>query len=150
MSATIPSNSGVGPITSAFSGGSSSPDAGVYYATPPIGEPPREGSIERDEILNTWPGVDWVGTKNLGKRGRKIIFDIIIVAASKTAVEAAANTIKDAASASARYTVQTDGGTARPGCKLVRGSGQITRWFTIGTMICANLELAFVQLSDSN
>ena len=149
MAATIPGVASLEPFDTAFTD-PSSPTAGSYYAVPPIGEPGRESAADYEELMNTWPGVDNVGIKRLGFRGRKLMFDVVIVGASKSACETTKNTILDAASALARYTAKVDGGTSRPGCKLVKGSGNITRWFTIGTKICCILELHLIQLSDSN
>lgn len=150
MSATIPGHASLAAFPTAFSGGSSTPTAGVYYAVPPMGEPGREGVPEYEEILASFPGVDGVGTKRLGFRARKIVFEIIIVGADRSACETSKNAIFDAATALARYSVKVEGGTERQGCKLVRGAGIPERSYTITDKICLVVPLVFIQLSETN
>lgn len=133
----------------AFAGAVSTPAAGVYTALPPYGGPPREGSPEYEEILVTFLGVDGVGTKQGGFRGRDIDIDIVIADTSKANVETARNALLALLPTTSRVSVTVPGGTARPGCKLKRGSGKVEEWFTIGTAICCRLTLNIRQMSLS-
>lgn len=103
---------------------------GTYYALPPVGNPPLEGDAEYDELPVAFAGVDGVGTKNLGFRGRDITIDLLFVQASEAAAQTAKNALI-AALRVARFSVTVPGGTARPGCRLKRGGFSDGRWLTI-------------------
>lgn len=126
------------------------PANGVYTAIDKLGRPPLEGSPEYEELLVTYFGISGVGTKQGGFRGRDIEIDMVIVNASKSAVESARNTLLATMPTTSRFSVTVPGGTARAGCKLKRGSGQVKEWFTIGTKYCCTLTLNIRQMSETS
>lgn len=131
----------------AYNGGVTTPAAGVYTALPPYGLPPWEASPEYEEMPITYLGLDGVGTKQGGFRGRNIGVDIVIIGAAKSDIETSKNALFAAMPTTSRFSVTIPGGTARPGCKLVRGSGEIKDWSTLDGKILACLMLRIRQMS---
>jgi len=134
----------------AYNGGVTTPTAGVYTALPPYGLPPSESSPEYEELLVTFAGISGVGTKQMGFRGRNIVVDLVIVGATKSAVESSKNTLFGTMPTTSRFSVTIPGGTARPGCKLVRGSGMIKDWSTLDGKILGCLQLQIRQMSEES
>ena len=125
--------------------------AGTYTALAPYGSPPREGSAEYEEMLITFLGISGVGRKFGEFRGRNITIDIVIVGASKSACETSRNTLLGTMlPPTSRFSVTVPNGTARAGCTLVRGSGQVREWQTLDGKILALLTLDIRQLSETN
>lgn len=152
--ATTTSIAGTGysSFEAAFGGNVSTPAAGVYTALPPYGSPPRESSAEYEELPIIFFGVSGVGTKggNSDFRGRNFIIDMIIAGATKAAIETSRNALLATMAPNARFSVTVPGGTARPGCKLVRGSGEVKDWINLGGNIICTLTLNIRQMSLSN
>lgn len=134
-------------LEAAYGAGATSPTAGIYTALPPYGQPPWEASPEYEEMLVTYLGLDGVGTKQGGFRGRNIGVDIVIIGASKSDIETSKNALFAAMPTTSRFSVTIPGGTARLGCKLVRGSGEVKDWSTLDGKIVACLMLRIRQMS---
>ena len=139
------------PITSGFTSATKELVAGTYYAVGgQYGEPPRIASPEQEEMIVTFVGVDGVGSKQAGYRGQNITCDIVIAGANKTATEGSLETLLNSMPTNVRFDVTPPGGAVIHGCKLVRGSGRPSRWFTIGNQICCALTLDLRSWSTSN
>ena len=137
------------PINEAFQPGGVITSDG-YYAIDPIGEPPREGPPEYEEVEVSFPGVDGVATKRLGFRGRSIWATLVFVGTDKADVQTLVETATTAFAVQARYEVKLPGGSARPGCKLARGQAIQTHWAKFDTHIYCVMEVHFRQLSLAN
>lgn len=134
-------------VEGSYGAGATSPTAGVYTALAPYGDPPQEGSAEYEEIPVSYLGVDGVGTKQGGFRGRNLTIDMVIIGATKSACMSSHATLLATMPTTSRFSVTVPGGTARPGCKLLRGSGKITKWETLDNKIVALLTLEIRQMS---
>lgn len=136
-------------LTAAFNAGQQ-PTSGTYYVLAPFGEPPLAGPPEYEEVEVSFPGVDGVATKRLGFRGRNIWAMLIVIGASKAAVQSSVNTMQSSFAQQARYTISMPGGTQYQGCKLARGAATQTSWSTIGDKVCCIVACQFRQLSLQN
>jgi hypothetical protein len=134
-----------------FSSATSELVAGVYTALPPYGEPPRIGADESEQMLITYVGVDNVGGKPCGFRGKTVQVDFVVAGSTKSACEGSLETLLNGLSPiTSRYSITPPGGAQIQGCQLARGSGRPSRWFTIGNQICCLLTLDFRSLSKTN
>lgn len=123
------------PLTAADPGDAGAWTPGTYYALPPIGRAPREADPEYDERDVAFAGVDGVGTKRLGFRGRDIDADLVFLAADAASARAARDGLL-AALRAGRFGATVPGGTARPSCRLRRGGFRDVRSFTLGGRYC--------------
>lgn len=126
------------------------PLAGTYYALEPYGEAPRASAPEYEELAVTFPGVDGVGIKRFGFRGRDVFATLCIIGADKAAVETAWTALSTSVTQLARYSITMPGGTVYQGCKLVKGGGRVTRFINFNTFIMGVVDLDFRQLSVTN
>jgi hypothetical protein len=137
------------PITDACA--TNGPDAGVYYALPPYGHPPRIGPEENDWETIEFPAIDGCWTKDRGFRRRGIQIQLVIVGTSKADAEGRYLACQGNFIQRARYTIQFPGGNSFQGCKLVTGQADLISedaWqggYCIVVMSCL-----FVQLSRTN
>lgn len=136
-------------FASGFNAANGYPTTGNYYALPPFGNPPRVGVPRRDFRKIMFPGVNYVGTKDYGLREAAISIELISVAASATAAESARNTLANALSAVARFTISIKG-VSYPGCKLMPGGAVTSGQFCLGGQVCMVLSCSFEQLSNAN
>lgn len=134
----------------AWNGGGITPADGTYTACDKLGRPPMEGPPEYEEIPVNFLGVDGTAFKQGGFRGRDVTIDIIIIAASPTAREVARNALLALFPNTSRITVTIPGGTARPGCKLIRGGANVKENFSIGGKFCLSMTLQIRQFSLVN
>lgn len=133
----------------AFVANATTPAAGQYYAIPPWGKPPTEGSFQYQEQHITFPGVlDAMGTKRIAFGPRQISCDLIVVGASKAAAAGNAATLLTAMNQVQRYTISLPDGVSRPGCKLA--SAQQDDWvFGFANAYAVLLSCTFNQLQVS-
>ena len=122
---------------------------GWYFAMPPVGPVPSEGEAEYDLMPIHIPGVDGMGTKNMGFVGRDIDAVVVYLAASESAAETAKNTFLALLGPTLRVSVTVPGGTARPSCKLKRGGAKTLGWFTMNSRHGLILQLNLRQLGLS-
>lgn len=108
------------PISPISDAGTETVAAATYYAIDPIGKPPAEGDPEYEEMPVSFAGVDGVGTKGLGFRGRDIYVEVLFVATSKANARTAKNSLITTMR-NARFSVTVPGSTARPSCRMVPG-----------------------------
>lgn len=121
------------------------PTAGYYYATPPFGNPPYEGAAEYQDLEITLPGVDGIGIKRLGFRGRPIYARLAFVGLTKAQVEQNKNTMFDLWTQLASFSITLPGGTQRPSCRIVHGSASRGEWEYIGGRFVLFVDVAFRQ-----
>ncbi len=115
---TLPSG-GYSPLSSAWGADPSIPTDGAYYLMKPYGLPPREAGLTYQDLDIAFVGKAGTATKRFGGRQRFILGDLMLIAASDSALETLKNSIIDACNVLARYSVSVPGGTTRTGCKLV-------------------------------
>lgn len=116
---------------------------GVYYALPPFGMPPQEHAPIYQELQVTYPGVDGIGVKRMGFRGRPITCDMVVLAASKSDCETYKNALFAALTPLASFSVQVPEGTLRTNCRLLGGTA--TGWSTWGGLIALTVRLELMQ-----
>ena len=126
------------------------PLAGVYYSLDPFGEAPRASAPEYEELSVTFPGVDGVGIKRFGFRGRDIFITLCLIGADKAAVENQWLVINASITQLNRFTIVLPGGTTFQGCKLVKGGGRLIRHINFNNYILGIADLELRQLSVSN
>ncbi len=135
--------------------------AGIYTALKEVGgQPPMEGADEYEELPVTFLGVSGVGLIWGDFRGRDISVDLVFVNTSKANVETARNGLitgmQSGSAPPARFSVTVPGGSARAGCKLMRGGVQPISWFTLCSSIggtrffCQLVRFHLRQMSTSN
>lgn len=136
-------------LTQAFAVGTDFPAAGIYYVLPPYGEPPNETARKYEELVISFPGVDGLGIKRLGFRGRLLRVQLLIAGASKAAAETNHNTVCANVEGLARYDITLPGGTVRHGYRLVPGA-LTQQWLPSigGAFICLDT-LNFLQCSEN-
>lgn len=66
-------------FTAAFPGGQGFPDAGIYYALPPFGQPPSFGLMSQEIQKIPFVGINGQGRKIFGDRSRPIWMDFIVI-----------------------------------------------------------------------
>lgn len=138
------------PLDQCWTQGGGKPLAGLYYALDPYGEAPRAGAPEYEELPVTFPGVDGVGLKRFGFRGRDINATICVIGATKAACETTWAAFGTSITQLARYTITMPGGTVLQGCKLTRGGGRLVRWVNFNTWIMGIADCDWRQLSTTN
>jgi len=112
--------------------GAATPLEGVYYALPPYGDAPCEDAPEYEDVQMSFPGVDGVGIKRLGFRGRNIRVTLVILGMTKANCEARKDTLFASLTPLARFSITLPGGTARPGCRLLPGGASSESWSSVG------------------
>lgn len=127
-------------------GGIEGPVAGTYYAIGDLGSPPHEGPPLYAELEVVFPGVDGVGTKRMGFRGRMITCRLIFVDEDKTGCETRKNALFAAITPLASFSVRVPGGTTRPSCRIVSGAGNSGSWLQMGGMMCLVVDLELKQM----
>lgn len=140
-----------GELASAFSGvginqGTTGPVDGVYFATGEWGNPPQEGAPEYQDLEITLPGVDGVGIKRLGFRGRPIYARLAFVGGNKATCEGYKGAFFDAITQLASFSITVPEGTARPSCRIVHGSASQGQWAYMGGKFVLLVDVAFRQL----
>lgn len=148
--ATVINGVSYNAIASAFPGGASSPTAGSYYATPPLAESPGESAIKNNDLHISFAAINGVGRKRMNSIGREIYLTLVVCGTSVGDCESKKNAVISNIAGLARFSVTSDGGTARPGCVAIEGSVRSSKRFTMGTAVCCLIQMAFQQLSDSN
>lgn len=123
--------------------------AGIYYAKDILGNPPFEGNPEYEEMPIAYAGIDGIGTKNLGFRGRDINLELISLGSTQTIAKGAINTLLATLTPGLRVSVTVPGSSARPSCKLKRDGCKELSWFTFGGMCAIKFSLAIRQLGLS-
>jgi hypothetical protein len=123
---------------------------GVYTALAPYGEPPVIGSPETEEMMVTYFGLDGIGGKQGGFRGRDLTVELISAAITKATAQSQIDSIINGMPTSARFSVTIPGGSALQGWKLKRGGGRVKRWFTLGGLVCGLFTLELRQWSSTN
>ena len=126
--------------------GTDGPLKGKYYATGEYGNAPFEGAPEYQDLEITLPGVDGIGIKRLGFRGRPIYVRVVFVGADKTEAETEKNTFFNLITPLASFSITLPGGTARPSCRIVHGSAGQGQWQYMGGMYCLLVDMQFRQM----
>jgi len=121
------------------------PADGVYFATGEWGNPPQEGAPEYQDLEITLPGVDGVGIKRLGFRGRPIYARMAFIGATKADCETAKNAFFSAITPLASFSITVPEGTARPSCRIVHGSASQGQWAYMGGKFVLLVDVAFRQ-----
>lgn len=135
--------------TEIWSGGASTPIAGIYYSVDTLGEEPSFSPVIEDRREISLPGLDWTAEKTYGKR-KAILYINLIVIATLTNLRANVKALHAALAVNARYTI-TINGTPFPGCKLdIPATGRGQRKNFNGGMVGELIPYVFKQLSDSN
>lgn len=119
------------PLHTAYTGGV--PANGTYFPNSPVGTPPYETHEQKDEREIAFPGRDSFGTKNYGKRGRRIFCEMVFISTTKSNVETLKNTLFGNLESATSFSVTVPGGTPRPSCRLKRPNGiGVGEWFNPG------------------
>ena len=127
-------------------GGINGPVPGVYYALGDLGSPPTEGPPMYSELEVVFPGLDSIGIKRMGFRGRMINCRLLFVAADKAGVETAKNAFFALITPLASFSITVPGGTARPSCRLVSGAGNSGTWLQMGGRLVLAVDMEFKQM----
>lgn len=122
------------------------PASGSYFATGEWGNPPQEGAPEYQDLEITLPGVDGVGIKRLGFRGRPIYARMAFVGDTKAGCETAKNDFFSNITALASFSITVPDGTARPSCRIVHGSASQGQWAYMGGKFVLLVDVAFRQM----
>ncbi len=124
--------------------------AGLYYALPPLGEPPTAGEPIYDESHVSFPGRDFVGIVRSGRSTRRIWADLVIIN-SLSASGAVRKTLLESLKQLARYTVTLPNGDSYDGCRLMAELGPPTVMnIASGYIAICYHSVCFESLSDSN
>jgi len=121
---------------------------GTYYAHGDVAPAPVESAPLYHELEVSFPGVDGVGIKRMGFRGRHIKGTLCVAQASKTDAETVKNTLFAAITPLASFSVTIPGGTARSNCRLVPGSGQPRGWLLLAGMYVLLVDVEFRQMRE--
>lgn len=122
--------------------------AGTYYQIEPMGTGPVEGAANYEESHVTYPGVNGMGIKRFGFRGRIITVEMCFLGLTKTACETAKNAFNTSITGLASFAIQVPGGTARSFCRLQ--SCQPIGWRQWGVdklMLCVKYD--FLQVREN-
>jgi hypothetical protein len=122
------------------------PVAGTYYATGEFGNPPYEGPAQYQDMEITLPGVDGIGIKRMGFRGRPIFVRMAFIGLTKAACEGAKNNFFASITPLASFSITLPGGTARPSCRIVHGSAETGQWQYMGGMMVLLVDVQFKQM----
>jgi len=126
--------------------GNGAPTAGTFYATGDFGNPPYEGPPQYQDLEITLPGVDGVGIKRLGFRGRPIFVRMAFIGLTKSDCETAKNDFYANITPLASFGVTLPGGTARPSCRIVHGSAENGQWVYWGGMMVLLVDIQLKQM----
>jgi hypothetical protein len=122
------------------------PASGTYYGHGPnFGPAPHEGPPMYQDTEVSFPGVDGVGIKRFGFRGRLIEARLCFVGESKLIVWGQKSILDNAVTPLASFAVQTPSGPSRPACRLVVGSGTSGQWEYLGGTMVLVVEYQFRQ-----
>ena len=94
----------------------------VYYLIAPMGNDPVETAPIYEEQHVSYPGVDGMGIKRFGFRGRVISVEMAFLSTSKTNCETQKNDFHTAITALPSFGVCLPGGTTRAKCRLQSSS----------------------------
>lgn len=122
------------------------PVAGTYYATGEFGNPPYEGPAQYQDMEISLPGVDGIGIKRMGFRGRPIFVRMAFIGPYKGDVELAKNGFFSLITPLASFSVTLPSGTARPSCRIVHGSGENGQWVYAGGMMILLVDIQIKQM----
>lgn len=122
------------------------PTIGTYYATGEFGNPPYEGPAQYQDMEITLPGVDGIGIKRMGFRGRPIFVRMVFVGEYKAETELAKNGFFSLITPLASFSITLPGGAARPSCRIVHGSAENGQWTYMGGKICLLVDVQFKQM----
>jgi len=122
------------------------PVSGTYYATGTFGNPPYEGPAQYQDLEITLPGVDGIGIKRLGFRGRPIFVRMAFIGPTKAQAETEKNNFFSNITALASFSITLPGGTARPSCRIVHGSAENGEWQYIGGQMMLLVDVQFKQM----
>lgn len=120
---------------------------GPYYALPPFGNAPMEGPPKYEEMQVTYPGVDGIGVKRFGFRGRDIFVDMCFKDTTKDGCETLKNAFFALVTPLASFSITLPGGTARAKCRMI--SGTPTGWHTFGDHQVLTVSFQFLQFRES-
>lgn len=119
---------------------------GTYYVHGELGSAPTESAPLYHELEVSFPGVDGVGVKRMGFRGRFIKGTLAFVQANKEDCESQKVTFLETVTALASFTVAVPGGAARGNCRLVPGSGVARGWLFMAGMYVLLVDVEFRQM----
>ena len=122
------------------------PITGTFYTTNEFGMPPAEGVPEYEEMLISAPGIDGCAKKRIGFRGRMIHARLAFIGATKADCENEKTTFFENVTTNDTFSVQVPGGTLRPSCMLVPGSGRDGTWTYMGGMMVLLVDFQFRQI----
>lgn len=89
------------------------------YPNPSLGARPRVGRMQQDRRYISFPGLDGIGTRQLGERRRMIWADIVVYGGGDFIDETMEALLDQFSAQTARDTVTLPGGVAYDGCLLV-------------------------------
>jgi hypothetical protein len=122
------------------------PIDGTFYATGEFGNPPYEGPAQYQDMEITLPGVDGIGIKRMGFRGRPIFVRMVFVGATKSACEGNKDTFFSNITGLSSFSIKLPGGTTRPSCRIVHGSAENGQWQYAGGMMMLLVDVQFKQM----
>lgn len=121
---------------------------GGCYLIEPIGNSPVESAPMYEEQHVVYPGVDGMGIRRYGFRGRIIIVEMGFLGADKTSCETDKNTFHTSVSALASFSITLPGGTARTYCRL--SNSQPIGWQQYGlTTMLLKHRYEFLQVREN-
>jgi hypothetical protein len=121
---------------------------GGCYLIEPIGNAPVESAPMYEEQHVVYPGVDGMGVRRYGFRGRIIIVEMGFLNLTKTLCETDKNTFHTSVSALASFSITLPGGTARSYCRL--SNSQPIGWQQYGlTTMLLKHRYEFLQVREN-
>jgi len=123
--------------------------AGTYYAHDSVGPQPHEAPPMYQDLEITFPGVDGIAIKRFGFRGRLIHCRIMFVGATKGDAESRKNSFNAQVTRLASFAIKVPGGTNRPYCRLLPGSGQSGTWEQVGGFLVLSVDYVFKQVREA-
>jgi hypothetical protein len=122
---------------------------GPCYLIEPIGSAPMEGAPIYEESHVTYPGVDGMGIKRFGFRGRIITVDMGFLGGTKSKCELDKNTFHTSVSGLSSFAIQLPGGTNRQYCRLQSCSPIGWRQYGLDTMMLM-VRYEFLQVRENS
>lgn len=137
----------INDIASAWdAAGTVGPSVGIYYGHgSDFGPAPAVGPKQYQDMEFSFPGVDGVGIKRFGFRGRMITARLMFINSSPNFTVAAKSSFDELVVPLDSFTIQIQG-ESYPCCRLVQGSGTGSTWFYFQDRHCIMSDYQFRQV----